>query len=159
MGVGAREETGRDPTEGGAREGTEARETRELRGSGWGRAPLTGGLGAGRKMGANLVGGGMLERGATLLEGEGVPIPAGSELETRVKGKERDNKGMAKEPWSWSGAPNTGLLMASCSSRRFLARRWRGTNVGGLLEVGGEGAFLGPFPEFGERFEALGIVL
>ena len=101
----------------------------------------------------------MLERGATLLEGEGVPIPAGSELETRVKGKEVDNKGMAKEPWSWSGAPNTGLLMASCSSRRFLARMWRGTNVGGLLEVGGEGAFLEPFPEFGERFEALGIVL
>ena len=56
-------------------------------------------------------------------------------------------------------SPRPASRQMPCSSRRFLARRWRGTNVGGLLEVGGEGAFLGPFPEFGERFEALGIVL
>ena len=74
-GVGAREETGRDPTEGGAREGTEARETRELRGSGWGRAPLTGGLGAGRKMGANLMGGGNARKGDNLTSGGGGTHP------------------------------------------------------------------------------------
>ena len=126
---------------------------------GWGREPLTEGfLEEIRKMGAKMVGSDLLKSVGISQEGGGAPFPAASELDTPLtmgRGKGRE----ANEPCAGIGAPNSGLLRATSSSRRFLARRWREMELGGLLELGGVGGFIDPPPELGERFEAFGFLL